>query len=178
MSPAAEHSLWLLPRAPEAQRLADLVAALAPGFCGLAFVPHVTVQGDVARAPEDLLRDAQALAAQTAALTTQVTALEHGPHFFRCLVLRLDAGPAFDQLQQQAAACTGRRAGLSPYAHLSLAYGDASPQAMAGAGLDEIRDQWVGQRLVLDRLAVVRSAQSVPIDQWRVLASYALRADR
>lgn len=176
MNAIAEHSLWLLPREDEEQRLAALIAALAPGFCGTAFGPHVTVQGDLARPRDPLLADAQALAAGTPALTAHVTALEHGPHFFRCLVLRLDAGPGFDTLQAQAAQRNASRDGLSPYAHLSLAYGDANPAALAGAPLAAIARDWVGHPLLLDRLAVVRSSKDVPIDAWRVLAAFPLRA--
>jgi hypothetical protein len=174
---AAEYSIWLLPRAPEERALAALVASLAPCFCGMVFGPHVTVQGDLARAPEALLRDTQALAAQSAALDARVSGLERSPHFFRCLVLRLEAGAAFDALQMRAAHCNGRREGLSPFAHLSLAYGDASAQALPDAALAEIEREWLGQRLVLDRLAVVRSSKTVAIDEWRVLATFELRTD-
>ncbi|WP_280154888.1 2'-5' RNA ligase family protein [Piscinibacter sp. XHJ-5] len=174
---AAEYSIWLLPRASEERALAALVASLAPRFCGMAFGPHVTVQGDLARSPEALVHDTHALAAQSAALQARVTGLEHSPHFFRCLVLRLDAGAAFDALQAHAARCNGSREGLSPYAHLSLAYGDASPQALERDVLAAIEREWLGQRLVLDRLAVVRSSKTVAIDEWRVLATHELRID-
>ncbi|HEX6706040.1 MAG TPA: hypothetical protein VF169_14865 [Albitalea sp.] len=172
---AAEHSIWLLPSAPEEEALAALVASLAPRFCGQAFGPHVTVQGDLARPLEPLLRDTQMLATRSEALQAHVSGLEHSPHFFRCLTLRLDAGAAFDALQVHMAHCNGSREGLSPYAHLSLAYGDASPQALAGAALAAIEREWVGRRMVLDRLAVVHSSKTVAIDQWRVLATFELR---
>lgn len=176
MSTGAEHSIWLLPNEAQGQALAALVGALAPGFCGQVFVPHATVQGDLARPLEALQRDVAALAAQTAVLPARVTALEHGPHFFRCLLLRLDAGSAFDTLQQRSAALNAGRAGLSPYAHLSLAYGEATDAALAGVPRAAIERDWVGRTLILDRLAVVRSSQSVPIADWRVLASFALRS--
>ena len=174
MKPLAEHSLWLLPSEDQEQRLATLVAALAPGFCGQAFGPHATVQGDLARPTDALLHDAQAMAARTPALAARVTALEHGPHFFRCLVLRLDAGAGFERLQSQAARRNASREGLSPYAHLSLAYGEASPAALAAAPLRAIERDWVGRPLLLDRLAVVRSSKHVPIAEWRVLAAWPL----
>lgn len=176
MTPGAEHSIWLLPEAAQLAALTTLVGALAPGFCGAAFMPHVTVQGDLARPLDALQRDVAALAAQTPALTVPVTALEHGPHFFRCLLLRLDAGAAFDALQQRSAALNATRAGLSPYAHLSIAYGDATTAALGRVPRATIERDWVGHLLRLDQLAVVRSSQSVPIADWRVLARFALRA--
>lgn len=172
---AADQSLWLLPDETALASLTTLVAELAPGFCGQAFMPHVTVQGDI-DAPAATLRDgAAALAATTPALATRVLALEHGPHFFRCLLLRLEAGPGFEALQQASATLTGTRSGLSPYAHLSLAYGEATAAALATVPRAAIERVWVGRTLWLDRLALVRSSQSVPIGAWAPQVSFGLR---
>ncbi len=175
MSGRAELSIWLLPEPAQIAALGALVDALAPGFCGAAFMPHVTVQGDLDRPADALRRDLAALAADTPVLAAPVAALEHGPHFFRCLLLRLDAGAAFEALQQRAAAFNGTRDGLSPYPHLSLAYGTASAAALAGVPRAAIERDWLGRTLRLDRLALVRSSQSVPIADWQPLAIHPLK---
>ncbi|MSQ74460.1 MAG: hypothetical protein EXR34_01555 [Rhodoferax sp.] len=67
-------------------------------------------------------------------------------------------------MQAAAQAMTGTADGLSPFPHLSLAYGDAhvayarQRQLLAG--------DYSGQTIVFDRLAICRSSSHVPISEW------------
>ena len=161
---AAEHSLWLLPEPAAQAELTALVQSLAPRFGQPAFVPHVTVQGDLAGDLATLSGQARAMAAATSPLAWRVEAVETTAHFFRCLVLRFPDTPAFAALQQGSAAATGTAVGLSPYPHLSLAYGSGMPGMAALQA--EIAAAWQGRVLRLDRLAVCRSSKDIPIADW------------
>lgn len=168
MAGAAELSVWLLARDDQQQALRDTVAALADRHLGHRFEPHVTLQGDLAMAEADATALVQALAAATPVQHWPVQAVEATGHFFRSLYLRLDAGSAFAALQAACTARSGTAVGLSPYPHLSLAYGATQGDAPALRAALAAAHQ--GQVLYLDRVALYRSSKDVPIADWRPLA--------
>jgi hypothetical protein len=53
-----------------------------------------------------------------------------------------------------------------------LAYGQVNPH-IAGM-LGPLAEQYEGQDLVFDHLAVCRSSKNLPIDQWCILEHYPL----
>lgn len=167
-----DYSIWLLPNAAHAARLNDSIALLSDQLGGPVFAPHVTIQGDISTELEPLERLLERLAVCQAALRWRVDGVQGSEHFFRCLYLRLTLTPAFGLMQQATQAITRTEAGLSPFPHLSLAYGEQQPHV---AGLLELlAAQYVGQELVFDQLAVCRSSKNVPIDQWCILQTYPL----
>lgn len=172
----AQYSIWLLPAATHEALLAETVARLSTLLRGPAFVPHVTVQGDIALPKERLATALGMLARRIPAQCWKVQAVEHTPHFFRCLYLRLAAGPAFADLQAAAQRCTRTRKGLSPYPHLSLAYGDPHPGNATLART--VATEFDGAEILFDRLALYRSSRQVPIAQWEPLYTFPMGARR
>ena len=167
-----DYSIWLLPTAADAARLNNSITLLSSHLGGPGFAPHVTIQGDITTELEPLGRLLERLAACQAPLRWRVEAVESSEHFFRCLYLRLALSPAFGLMQQATQSITRTTTGLSPYPHLSLAYGEPHPHI---AGLMELlAAQYEGQELVFDQLALCRSSKNVPIDQWCILAHYPL----
>lgn len=167
-----DYSIWLLPTAAHTARLNDSIALWSDHLGGPVFTPHVTVQGDISTEQEPLSRLLERLAACQAALRWRVDGVQSSEHFFRCLYLRLTLTPAFGLMQQATQAITRTEAGLSPFPHLSLAYGEPQPQ-IAGL-LGPLAEQFEGQELVFDQLALCRSSKNVPIDQWCILQTYLL----
>lgn len=164
MAADAGYSLWLLPEAAAQSRLTALVAELAPRFGQPAFVPHVTVQGDLLLGLDTVSSHARAIADATPVQHWRIDAVESTGNFFRCLYLRFADSPAFDDLRRAAQTHSGTAVGLSPYPHLSLAYGQLTPDV---AGLPaELSARFAGQTLTFDRLAVCRSSKDIPIDEW------------
>lgn len=169
---SAAYSLWLMPREADLLLLGAEVGRLAPEFGEPVFLPHVTIQGDLDMDLDVLQLHAERIAAGLGPLHWPVRAVESSAHFFRCLYLRFDSTPAFEAMQRAAAAATGTVTGLSPYPHLSLAYGQMRPHhepLLQAAGR-----RFVGQDLVFDRLRVVRSSKDIPITEWRGLHDYPL----
>ncbi len=171
MNDGPAYSLWLLPEPEALEALTDVVARLAPRFATRAFAPHVTVQGDLALRLHDVVARTAALAATCEAPLMRVRGIEMGDHYFRAFYLALE-WPGFDAMLARSAAAFGTREGLSPFAHLSLAYGTLAPDArrvlareFAGQVPGEIR---------FDRLAVTLSGKSVNIASWRVLHAFTL----
>ena len=171
-APPAQYSVWLLPDTPSEARLLETVARLSVLLGGPSFVPHVTVQGDIALALEPLYTQVQRLAQQCASLSWTVSTVECSPHFFRCLYLRFAPTEQFAWLQQATRKCAGTTRGLSPFPHLSLAYGDSHPGNTSLC--DILAEEFDGQQITFDQIAVCRSSKSVPIPQWECLARFPL----
>jgi len=167
-----DYSIWLLPTAAHATRLNDNIALLSSHLGSPKFAPHVTIQGDITTELEPLSRLLERLAACQAPLRWRVDSVETSEHFFRCLYLRLALTPAFGLMQQATQAITRTATGLSPFPHLSLAYGEQQPHLASLLG--PLAEQYEGQELMFDQLALCRSSKNVPIDQWCILQSYPL----
>lgn len=171
----AAHSLWLIPEAADGQRLDALIAELAPLFATAAFRAHVTVQGDLATPLPELREIAAALARSCPRLDWPPAGVAASMHYFRSLYLELPPHAEFARLQTEAAALSGTALGLSPFPHLSLAYGEAADPALKPALLRRYA-QWFRVRpgLRCDRLAIARSSKDLPIAQWTLIESFAL----
>jgi hypothetical protein len=170
----AQYSLWLLPSGAHESLLLETVARLSVLLGGPSFTPHLTVLGDIALTLEQLRGPARHMAERCPPLRWKVNRVECTAAFFRCLYLRFDKRPEFALLQQCALHCSGTRRGLPPYPHLSLAYGDPHPD---NAGLCTLlAEEFAGQAIVFDRLAICRSSSNVPIAQWECLEQFPLAA--
>jgi len=171
-TPAGQYSIWLLPEPEHEARLVETVARLSVLMGGPGFAPHVTVQGDIALPLQQLRGHVQRMAADAAGMRWPVRQVECTAHFFRCLYLRFDSHPVFARLQRAARRCTGTPRGLSPFPHLSLAYGVAHPDnARMG---DILGEEFLSWEIVFDRIAICRSSSTVPIPQWECLVHYPL----
>ncbi|MEO8545253.1 MAG: PfkB family carbohydrate kinase, partial [Burkholderiaceae bacterium] len=167
-----QYSLWLLPRADHEAPLVEHVARLSALVGGVRFEPHVTIHGDLALGLDDLVALARELASQVRQQHWPIKELQTGEHFFRCVYLRFDDHPAFAQLQSAVVARAGVQDGQSPFAHLSLAYGEPHPDNAKLCAV--LAEEFAGKRIVFDRIAVVRSSKAVPIAEWSVLTTFPL----
>jgi hypothetical protein len=161
---SSDHTIWLLARAEQHASLLARVHALASQHEGHVFEPHVTLQADLPLRLDAARALVDRLAATTPVMQWPVCAVEGTAHYFRSLVLRLEAGDAFERLCRKCVQASGTEEGVSPYAHLSLAYGPTQGDAVAlrRSLMRELGDA----PLVLDRVALVRAGKAVPIAQW------------
>ena len=171
---ASEYSLWLLPGADCEPALAAAIARLSAELGGAHFAPHLTIQGDIGLPLERLTGPASKLAARISRQRWRVQQVECGTHFFRSLYLRFAVEPAFADMQNTSLALTGTRDGLSPFAHLSLAYGPPHPDSARLCRI--LSGEFAEKEIAFDRLAISRSSSTVPIPEWECLAQYSLTA--
>ena len=75
-------------------------------------------------------------------------------------------------MQAAARRCTRTSMGLSPYPHLSLAYGEPHPDNDRLAAV--LSEEFSGREIVFDRLALCRSSKNIAINDWQRVAHYAL----
>ena len=118
------YSFWLVPEPALEAELTKLVRALAPVFGMPAFAPHATVQGDLDLSADDAEMLARELVAGEAPLAWRAWGLQWTEHPFRTFFVAFDRADRFNALRDRAAKLTGSRDGLSPFPHLSLAYGN------------------------------------------------------
>ena len=168
----AQYSVWLRPAPADDAAMLHAIAGLSAQYGGHRFAPHVTVQGDLALPLESLHSLVKTMADTLPVQRWQVQAMECSRHFFRRVVLRFAPSDAFTAMQAATQAASQTDVGLSPFPHLSLAYGDDCPDL---AGVREaLAQEFLGREIVLDRLSICHSAKTVPIADWRYLADYPL----
>lgn len=167
------YSFWLVPEPALEQELGKLVRALAPVFGMPPFAPHATVQGDLDLSADDAEMLARELVAGEGPLAWRAWGIQWTEHPFRTFFVAFDRADRFRALLERSAKLTGSREGLSPFPHLSLAYGTlpvrekiARSRPLSGA-ID-------GRTMVFDRLVVALSGKEVPVEEWRAVATIPL----
>lgn len=171
------HSLWLMPEPALEREMAALVRVLAPVFGMPPFPPHVTVQGDLDLDADDAEAYARELAAGVPLLAWRAFGITWTDHPFRAFFVAFDSAERFHGLLERSASLTGTREGLSPFPHLSLAYGTL-PVREKIARARPLTHAIDARTMKFDRLVVALAGKDVPIEAWRVLAEIPLGLDR
>ena len=160
-----------MPAPADEAMLAGIVGDLSGRFGTPLFAPHLTLQGDTETTPDALEHAITAAAETVAAFSQQVSVVEGSDAYFRSFYARFAVSPALAKLKQA----------LDPedfesfMPHVSLLYGSIEAAAKAAA-IAEIDARLAGRVIRFDRVGIVTSGQDVPIADWRVVASVALRS--
>ncbi|RYE29980.1 MAG: haloacid dehalogenase [Hyphomicrobiales bacterium] len=165
------HSLWLMPAPTDEAMLAGIVGDLSGRFGTPVFAPHLTLQGDTATTPDVLARAIAAAAKAVEAFAQPVSIVEGSNAYFRSFYARFAVSAQLAALKQ-ALDPAGRESFMP---HVSLLYGEVEATAKAAA-IAEIHARLAGRAVRFDRIGIVTSGQDVPIADWRVVASVALRS--
>ncbi|MBT9290764.1 2'-5' RNA ligase family protein [Prosthecodimorpha staleyi] len=169
------HSVWLLAAPEDERRLAAEVEVLSRRFGTPRFRPHATLAGDL---PIDAARLASRVASVAAghpALAAPVVGIETGAAYFRAFYARLAATDALTALHAAVRIAAGTDPASPFLPHVSLAYG-LPPGPARDAAQAAMQAVWSGTPIRFDRLALVRSADTIPIAQWTVRQDWPLCA--
>jgi len=174
-------SLWLLPDPETQDFLCRVMSKVQPLFDQPAFAPHVTVQGDQTRGPGDLVSIAKTLAEHNGTIAFGSATLAGSAFFYRALFVQFPTTQAFTTIMTQASNLLGNQTGLPPFAHASLAYGQIKTEPNYNKNqqtlvhiLSDCLPDLATRTFYFDHLAVVLSAKSVPIPNWKEYARVAL----
>ncbi|WP_170843388.1 haloacid dehalogenase [Bosea robiniae] len=165
------HSLWLMPAPADEAMLAGIIGELSGRFGTPLFAPHLTLQGDTETTPELLRQAITAATGAVEAFAEPVSAVEGSDAYFRSFYARFAVSPALAKLKQSLD--PDGFASFMP--HVSLLYGEVEAGAKAAA-IAEINARLDGRAIRFDRVGIVTSGQDVPIANWQVVASVALRS--
>lgn len=165
------HSLWLMPAPSDEALLTGIVGELSGRFGTPLFAPHLTLQGDTETTPDTLERAIAAAAEAVEAFSEPVSVVEGSDAYFRSFYARFAVSPALAKLKQGL----DLEGFASFMPHVSLLYGPVEAAAKAAA-IAEINARLAGRPIRFDRIGIVTSGQDVPIADWRVVRSVALRS--
>lgn len=165
------HSLWLMPAPADEALLAGIIRDLSDRFATPLFAPHLTLQGDTETTPAMLERAIAAAAETVEAFAEPVSVVEGSDAYFRSFYARFAVSPGLAKLKQ----ALDSKGFASFMPHVSLLYGEVEAAAKAAA-ISEINTRLAGRAIRFDRIGIVTSGQDVPIADWRVVASAALRS--
>jgi hypothetical protein len=173
---APDYSFWLLPSLGQAPSLAAEIAAIAPYFGTSAFPPHMTIQGDLSLSLETLASFLPQIAGGLGPLFLRVEAVRTSSERFRSLYLGFEESDSFLMLQERSRKLCGTAAGLSPFPHLSIAYGEPGPGRDKSEEAARLSSSYLGTRILFSRLVLAASSSSLPIGSWRVVSELELGA--
>lgn len=171
----ARHSIWLLAAPRDERLLAGSVRDLAARFGTPRFHPHLTLAGDLAADAPHLLARLDGIVAGIAAPLEPIVSVDVGESFFRSFYARFPASQTLVELRRRAHLAAGAEEPQPFLPHVSLAYGVAPT-----ADRDRARAEWTvwldDTAIRFDRVAVVRASDTVPIEDWTILAERPLAA--
>ena len=166
------HSIWLQPSRTDLDRLDKTVRRLS-GLLGTPrFIPHLTLVEDMERSAEDLADVLDTHFAGETAFTVPVTGIHGLPQFFRSLYAGFEPADRLTRLKAHSVEAFGVGSVETFMPHISLAYGVSEEQRQTV--LAELTDEFTGQPIRFDAIAVVNSAQSIPIEDWKVVHTLTL----
>ena len=171
---SGEHSLWLLPSRPDEKRLQELIQELSAEFGTPCFQPHLTLLGDVALGRAKIKQGARQALTNTAPINAQVLEIGYLDEYFRSFFLRMNHQPALLALYERSCQQLGVAPDSGFMPHISLLYGPLQLAAKKALQM-RLMPALVRETICFDRVAVVRSAKSVPIHDWTVLDILALQ---
>jgi 2'-5' RNA ligase len=164
------YALWLIPEGNARTRLARTIGQLSRQHSTPVFAPHITLASGIVAPARDVATKAAVLAQSLRPQRLHLTRLDWRDEYFRCLfvtVARMSPLLRAHKMARKVFELRGRRAFLP---HVSLVYGDLSPEAKRHI----IRS--LGKRFDLRfevrRLDVV--AIQGPPSQWRHVKSFPL----
>lgn len=167
------HSIWLVPAEPEFGVLHGRIRSIARARGAPAFLPHVTLLGDVAIDGETLAAVLERHAARLETQSLAVTGIRSGDSFFKALYLDLACPPELAAMRDALERDLPPSQTPGPFLpHVSMAYGCGDEGTRDAERL--ALEPWLGRDIGFDRLHLVRSAQCIPIDDWQVVDEFPL----
>jgi 2'-5' RNA ligase len=124
------YHLWLVPAGDALNRLHGVVDRLSEAHSGPVFTPHVTLLSGLAMDEASLIETNRRLAAGLEPFNLYLTVPEAGTTFFQCIYMRVAKNPSLSRTRQAAAKAFALPAD-DYMPHLSLYYGDVSPERRA-----------------------------------------------
>ena len=124
------YHLWLAPEGDALHQLQGVVDQLAEAHGGPVFTPHVTLLSGLTADEASLIRTNRELTTGLEPFQLSLAEAEAGATFFQCIYMRVAENPSLSRTRQAAGEAFALP--VDDYMpHLSLYYGDASPEHRA-----------------------------------------------
>lgn len=169
-----DFSFWLLAREADEAALSAILRELSTRFSAQHFQPHLTLAGDITSQASPLRAALPAIADGIAPVEAAVAAIDIGESFFRSFYARFPVLPALATLRSRAHAAAEKPENSPFLPHVSLLYGPVDPAAKEAAR-QEVEAELKGRPILFDRVALVTSSDTTPIEDWQIIATAPLR---
>lgn len=164
-----------MPSADDGAMLRVIAADLREDFPGPSFEPHLTLVEEVERGLGDLTKHCRRIAEGLDRFTVSVEGVETSALYFRSFYVRFSADEPLVRLRERAVAAIAPEHGSPFMPHVSLLYGVADTVEKERARRT-IESHVVGRPICFDRICVVASAKTIPIDRWAIASTVGLGA--
>jgi 2'-5' RNA ligase len=155
------YHLWLVPEGDALHRLQGVVDRLAEAYDGPVFTPHITLLSGLAADEASLIETNRRLAAGLEPFNLDLTVPEAGTTFFQCIYMRVAENPSLSRIRKAAGKAFALPAD-NYMPHLSLYYGDASPDRRATI-LTAVPAQAKGS-FPVSSIQLIRADSELPVD--------------
>jgi len=170
------HSIWLMPAEKDLAFLTELNHQLAGIFGTQIFCPHLTLVEDQPRSADEMSELLARDFAGEHAFECPVSTISETPMFYRSLFAAFEAKGQLLALKEKAISAFGKGDLKTFVPHISLAYG--APDEAKPAAIDYLHRTLTGRPIRFDSIAVAESAQTIPIEEWRIAHDHSLKPIR
>lgn len=125
---AKGYSIWLTPTGEVYRKLAEIISQLSKKYSTPNFEPHLTLIGDLIGSEEEIISKTLKLAEQLKPFEIKLKKADYFDEYFKCLFIR--AGKTKEVIEANNIAREAFNLEPNPeyMPHLSLMYGDLSPE--------------------------------------------------
>lgn len=128
MPSTGKYSIWLIPRGAVYHKLDHLISLLSKSYRTPNFEPHVTLIGGVTGSENEILEKTAQLASLLRLFQIKLTQVNHFDEYFRCLFVRVEEVKPIVEANAKAREIFGKKDDLEYLPHLSLVYGNLTPE--------------------------------------------------
>lgn len=168
------HSIWLMPEPNAAARLRDLILRVSSTYDCPVFEPHITLLGDLHRAPILTIKACQKNFASMNPLQVTLTGVARSDQHFMALFLDATIKPDLGAIRGAIFETLTDRNPAPFRPHISLSYGLPQNIKIAPELSDKIND-FVDTQIVFDKVHIVKSAKSIPVSEWTTVTEVGLK---
>jgi len=128
MTKAKGYSIWLIPTDNIYKKLHQIVLQLSKKYSTPSFEPHITLLDGFLGSKEEILSNTEQLTHLIRPFTIRLTHADYLDQYFRCLFLRAEKTIELMNANDKAREIFNRKQDPKFMPHLSLMYGDFTPE--------------------------------------------------
>ena len=176
MANTKEYSLWLTPPTSISEELSAVISQLSQQHSTPYFEPHITLLGDLTLLEEEMLSRTSQLADLITPFKLKLTTVSYLQEYFRCLFIKVEESQEIIEANQKARTLFHRAHDPKFMPHLSLMYGDFSPEKKEKIILEIGND--FHMTFEVRSLELVLSSSHLALESWRTLQQFNFQQDK
>ncbi len=165
------YSLWLMPSGIVYNKLSKMMSELSYKYATPHFEPHVTLLGRLTGNEEEIISKASKLANCIRPYELRLNEVDFLDEYFRCLFIKAEATEPVLSANSSARKIFNRKQDPEYMPHLSLMYGNFSPEVKRRI-VTEIGSDF---NLKFDVMSIYLFSTGDNVEEWRKVKEFALK---